>query len=298
RSRRRKRSLCLRSPATPGASTCSASSARAARRRRRRTPSRPRGRSPRARASTCPRSSATSCSPPRGEGLVGDASFRDLTPADVASGLALCRRIGWNQTEADWRALLEPPSAFRAAELGGRIAGTAGAMAYGRELAWVCMVIVDPDVRGRGLAARLVSDVLDRVGSFAVVGLDATPQGRPVYARLGFADGPALARMVALPGRKPAPAGLARRMRNGDLDAVLRWDRELFGADRGRVLRFALETAPEYAWIREGRNGLESYCFGRHGHDAEQVGPVAARAAEAARDVLAAALAARPDRRF
>jgi hypothetical protein len=176
--------------------------------------------------------------------------------------------------------------------------GTAGAVGYGRDLAWVCMVIVDPDARGRGLAARLVSDVLDRVGGFAVVGLDATPQGRPVYARLGFADGPPLARMEAGTNRPATSAGAARPMRETDLDVVLRWDRDIFGADRGRVLRFAHDTAPEYAWVLERRGGLDAYCFGRHGHNAEQVGPVVARASEAARAVVASALAARPDRRF
>jgi GNAT superfamily N-acetyltransferase len=243
-------------------------------------------------------SSATSSSPPRGERLAVDARFRDLTAAEVPAGLALCRRIGWNQTEADWRALLEPPSVFRAAELGGRVVGTAGAVGYGRDLAWVCMVIVDPDARGRGLASRLVADVLDRVSGFAVVGLDATPQGRPVYARLGFGDGPALARVEAGPDRPAASATAARPMRDADFDAVFAWDREIFGADRRRVLRFAFETAPEYAWVRDARDGIEGYCFGRHGHNAEQVGPVVARTSAAARDVLSAALASRPDLRF
>jgi ribosomal protein S18 acetylase RimI-like enzyme len=178
------------------------------------------------------------------------------------------------------------------------VVGTAGAVGYGRDLAWVCMVIVDPDARGRGLASRLVAEVLDRVSGFAVVGLDATPQGRPVYARLGFGDGPALARMEAGSERPAASAAVARPMRDADLEAVWRWDREVFGADRSRVLRFALATAPEYAWVRDGRDGLEAYCFGRHGHNAEQIGPVVARTSDAARDVLAPALAGAPTRRF
>jgi GNAT superfamily N-acetyltransferase len=242
--------------------------------------------------------SGISSSPARGDGLGGDARFRDLTAADVPAGLALCRKIGWNQTEADWRALLEPPSVFRAAEVDGRVVGTAGAVAYGRDLAWVCMVIVDPDARGHGLASRLVAEVLDRVSGFAVVGLDATPQGRPVYARLGFGDGPLLARMEAGSERPAALSVAARPMRETDLGAVLAWDREVFGADRSRVLRAAFQTASEYAWVREGGDGLVGYCFGRHGQNAEQVGPVVAHSSDVARDILSAALAARPGRRF
>jgi GNAT acetyltransferase-like protein/acetyltransferase (GNAT) family protein len=160
------------------------------------------------------------------------------------------------------------------------------------------MLIVDPEARGQGLASRLVSDVLDRVSGFAVVGLDATPQGRPVYSRLGFADGAPLSRMEAGAERPTMPVGAARPMRERDLTAVLSRDRDVFPADRSRVLRFALDTAREYAWVLEGRDGLDGYCFGRHGHNAEQVGPVVARTTEAARTVVAAALAARPERRF
>jgi hypothetical protein len=189
---------------------------------------------------------------------------------------------------------------FRAAERDGAVVGTAGAVAYGDDLAWVCMVLVDPAARGRGLASRLVSDVLERVSGYAVVGLDATPQGRPVYARLGFVDGPALARLEAGTERRlPERSRVAvQPLREEDLAAVLPWDREVFGADRARVLRFALASAPEYAWLCVGEGGVLGYCFGRHGHNAEQIGPVVARTEDAAHGLAAAALAARPDRRF
>jgi hypothetical protein len=39
-----------------------------------------------------------------------------------------------------------------------------------------------------------------------------------------------------------------RPIRSADLGAVLAWDREVFGADRGELLRWALGQAPEYAW--------------------------------------------------
>jgi hypothetical protein len=177
--------------------------------------------------------------------------------------------------------------------------GTAGAVAYGHELAWVCMVLVDPEARGRGLASRLVSDVLERVSGFTVVGLDATPKGRPVYARLGFVEGPPLARLEAGTERPAAPrARDVRALRDEDLASILRWDREVFGADRSRVLRFALASAPEYAWLHSGEGEVRGYCFGRHGHNAEQIGPVVARTADTAHGLVASALAARPDRRF
>jgi len=216
---------------------------------------------------------------------------------DVPAGLALGRASRWNQTEGDWRTLLEPPSVFRAAEREGRVVGTAGAVGYGTELAWVCMVLVDPAVRGQGIGTRLVAEVLERLTGFAVVGLDATPQGRPVYSQLGFTDGPGLVRLETPADRRtaPGPKTPARPLRENDLPRILGWDREVFGADRSRVLRFALRSAPEYAWVLDDGAG---YCFGRHGHNAEQIGPVVTRTPEGARALVATVLAHQEGRRF
>jgi hypothetical protein len=76
------------------------------------------------------------------------------------------------------------------------------------------------------------------------------------------------------------------------LPAILEMDREAFGADRAAVLRYALETAPEYAWSVEDDAGLQGYCFGRHGQHSEHVGPVVARTEEAARQLVGACLGA------
>ena len=187
---------------------------------------------------------------------------------------------------------------FRAAVKGGRVVGTAGAAAYGAELAWVCMVLVDPAEQGRGLGTRLLSDVLERLAGFAAVGLDATPQGRPVYERLGFVAGPGLLRLEREPAPSPGPSGAVRPMSAADLAGVLAWDRDVFGADRSRVLAHARATASEYAFCAGAPGALEGYCFGRRGWNAEQIGPVVARTTEAAARLVSAVLARHPDRRF
>jgi GNAT superfamily N-acetyltransferase len=225
-----------------------------------------------------------------------------MTADDVAAGLSLCRENNWNQTEAEWRVLLEPPSVFRVAVgEGGRVTGTAGAVAYGRDLAWVCMVLVDGGERGHGLGTALVEQVLERLGGFEAVGLDATPRGRPVYARLGFGDALGLHRMAAPPRGGPPPAAEsrepARAMSAADLPEVLAWDREAFGADRSRLLRWALEAAPERARTVTANARIEGYCFGRRGQHSDAIGPIVAHSPEAARALVVSALSARADRR-
>lgn len=213
-----------------------------------------------------------------------------MTIADVAGGFALSRAAGWNQRADDWTLLLSRnPGRFVAAvSPDGRIVGTAGAACYGTALAWVCMVLVDPKSRGHGLGTRLMEAVLARLGDVSAVGLDATPQGRPVYAKLGFAEAGTFLRMGTDGDRRSSAEGPATPLAAGDLDAVLGLDREVFGADRGEVLRWAFAQAP--AWCVRDGDRLTAYCFARGGQHSHHVGPVVAASDESARGVLMAAL--------
>jgi GNAT superfamily N-acetyltransferase len=231
---------------------------------------------------------------------VSDApTFRDMTAEDIAAGVTLCRQSGWNQTATDWRLLLEPPSFFRAAVVGDRVIGTAGAVVYGKSLAWVCMVLVDPADRGRGLATRLVGEVIERLPPVDTVGLDATPRGEPVYARFGFQPSARLARLEATSPASglDAPAR-GRAITEGDLERVLAEDRETFGADRGNLLRNARAAAPEFAWCEADDGSVAAYGFGRRGAHAAHLGPIAALSQAAALDIVAASFARHPGERF
>jgi GNAT superfamily N-acetyltransferase len=231
--------------------------------------------------------------------------FLDMTEAHLEGGLRLSRASGWNQTLEDWRLLLSlGPGLFRVAVRDGRVVASGGAARYGDALAWICMILVHPEERGRGLGRRVFDEVLARCraeqdgGRLRAIGLDATPAGRGLYERRGFAAGPALVRMLLAPDAAPlsesAPAGL-RALRPEDLASVLARDRQVFGADREAVLRSALERAPELAWLGlgEGRR-VAGYSFGRTGELASHVGPVVADdAALAARLVRACTSGAR-----
>jgi GNAT superfamily N-acetyltransferase len=226
-------------------------------------------------------------------------TLRPMGLEDVPDGLRLCRASGWNQREEDWRELLSlNPGGFLAAVAEGRVVGTAGAMRYGAGLAWVCMILVDPESRSQGVGSRITEEVLRRLESVDVVGLDATPGGRPVYLKLGLREARSLARFDGRAAPAPPPtASPARAMKPADLPAVLAWDRDAFGADRESLLRWLFAQAPDFAWCAPAA-GLDGYCFGRQGHNADHIGPVVARRAGVARDLVRACLAAHPGRRF
>ncbi len=217
-------------------------------------------------------------------------TLRSLTMADVPAGLALCRAAGWNQTEADWELLVALGGERGVAALAGeRVVGTLTSVAFEDRFAWVGMVLVEPEMRGRGIGRALLEAALDRLGA-RPARLDATPQGHPLYRSLGFVDECRLSRMTSsasAPADPPQAEG-PRPMRRADLDAVGEWDREVFGADRRRLLRWALDLAPKQAFVLEAGGGLVGYCLGRSGRLFGQIGPVVAASMDAAARLVAA----------
>jgi hypothetical protein len=148
-------------------------------------------------------------------------------------------------------------------------------------LAWVAMMLVDPSERRSGLGSKLLRAALDVADDIPCVGLDATPAGEPLYRRFGFEGDSSFVRMKS--GTTTATAsGIARPMAVTDLPAVTRLDREIFGADRDRLLCSLLARTPECAWIAPDRG----YCFGRPGYLYSQIGPVVATDQAAARELV------------
>jgi hypothetical protein len=170
----------------------------------------------------------------------------------------------------------------------GTLVGSAMALPYGA-FAWICMVLVDPDYRRQGLATKLMDAVVARQEAAGrVPGLDATPDGREVYRRIGFEEDYRSARyraeQVDLDAADPPdPTGVAiRPLGEGDLPALCAVDGAVFGGDRSALLTHLLSRvpgAPHGAWRGDD---LVGYVFAREGREAHQVGPLVATSADAA----------------
>src|SRR5215475_4100524 len=117
--------------------------------------------------------------------------LRTLTTADIPAAVELSTGAGWNQTAADWLALLnDSPEGCLGIECDGRLAATTTVVCYEKRLAWIGMVLTHPDYRRRGFARKLVSEAIGIAHDRGVytVKLDATDLGRPLYKELGFSD--------------------------------------------------------------------------------------------------------------
>jgi hypothetical protein len=140
-------------------------------------------------------------------------------------------------------------------------------------------------------------DALQRRG--VTPALDASPDGREVYLRLGFEDVYRTTRMLA-PGGRAAVAGEPdgradiRPISTDDLPAVIAYDRAPFGADRAYMLGHLRGRLPEAAFLSERDGRIRGIVLARDGRTCAQVGPLVADDAETALALLRHAIGAIP----
>jgi GNAT superfamily N-acetyltransferase len=208
--------------------------------------------------------------------------------------------LGWPYREADWRFAFDLGSGF-AAEVDGRLVATAMWWPHGESHASVGMIIVDPAMQGRGLGRALMGKLLHEARNRAVF-LNATREGLPLYAQLGFvARGQVFQHQAVLPAEAALPAAppaCVRAVQAADGESVRRLDRAATGMDRTALLDalFAAGTA----MVVDRGAGLSAYACAREFGHGVVIGPVVASGAGGAADAmdLIAALAAQARGRF
>ena len=223
-----------------------------------------------------------------------------MTPGDIPAGLRLCRASRWNQLESDWSLFLQlSPEGCLVAEKEARVVGTVATLRYQDRFSWLSMVLVDPDERRAGIGTRLLYEGLALLDDEKCIRLDATAAGRQLYMQHGFVDEYSIARFTATSDlRQIAPTtSNIRLMREQDLPAVFHQDREIFGADRERVLRSLFARSPECAWVAVGSD-IQGYCFGRPGFLYQQLGPIVAWDESVARELASQCLTHQSGQRF
>src|ERR1044072_3748614 len=187
---------------------------------------------------------------------VQDIEIPLLFETDIPAAMKLKEAAGWNQTEDDWRRLitLEPAGCFAAIK-NHQLVGTTTTTTYKDQLAWVGMVLVDPQNRRQGIATRLMETALDYLkGKVATVKLDATAQGKPVYERFGFEVESLVERWVGtLKGSSIIPNyGILNR---DTLYELLDLDRQAFYADRSTLIQSLINDSNVLPVVKKSADG-------------------------------------------
>ncbi len=212
---------------------------------------------------------------------------RLLRESDIPAALRLKELARWNQTENDWLRLLRlDPNGCFCATIDGDVVATTTTTIYGHELAWIGMVLVDPDRRRLGIATKLMNVAIEYLSKAGVttVKLDATPAGCSLYKNLGFQEESLIERWEGIAGTRAVACSTMDTARRRE---ALVLDRHAFGAERSKLIEMLIEdsyVAPLIAAEADGR--LTGYALARPGSAAVYVGPLLATGTDAAATLL------------
>jgi len=218
---------------------------------------------------------------------------RKMEISDMGSLMKLKDAEGWNQLEKDWALLINYKGGVNLlAVLDERIVGTITAINYDNRVAWIGMMLVDRNYRGRGIARLLLLEAIHKLHSCESIKLDATPAGRPVYLKLGFKDEYTLYRMTNPSLSTFSLIDVAAKpgqMLSADIPDVAAFDKKVFGADRTALIRLLYESYPELAGLLKKNNRISGFCLGRRGQYFTQIGPVSATSSRGVKALLQSA---------
>jgi GNAT superfamily N-acetyltransferase len=229
-----------------------------------------------------------------------DISFRQMRDADIAAGLQLCRMAGWDQVQRDWeRFVAAENGTAHVGLMDGHLIGTVATIRYGVEFGWIGMVLVHPDVQGRGVGAVLLDHATAQLTNVPAIRLDATPAGQLLYRKHAFIEEYSLKRMEGVPSvvNRSNPSWV-RPLTRETLTDVTALDRLVFGAPRAELLAWMYDGAPEYGFAAHQGGRVTGYVLGRQGHEFEHLGPIVAGDSAVAVELTKACLVDHPGRAF
>ncbi|HJP70339.1 MAG TPA: GNAT family N-acetyltransferase [Candidatus Limnocylindria bacterium] len=224
-------------------------------------------------------------------------TLRDATRDDLPAIAGLREAVGWGVHEWALRAVIGEPSArclVAAAE--GDILAVGSGIAYG-PLGFVGNMVVAPEVQRRGLGSAILAGVIDFLEAAGCVRLElnATSQGRPLYARHGFQSTGTSATAEIARGM-PLTADPVLDVRGAvseDLEALRSYDRPRFGGDRRRILEILLADPEAMVLTAATPAGLAGYVCLRAASN--RIGPFLADAPTVAETLLASAFELAPE---
>ena len=216
--------------------------------------------------------------------------LRPITGADrdLEGGLALSQAVLWPYRKEDWRIAQELGDGV-VAEEDGRIVASALWWLYGETFATCGIIIVLPEMQGRGLGRILMDTILSATAGRSVL-LNSTAEGHRLYQAYGFRDIGTVHQHQACTSAAMANMpfvgadDLVRVATEEDLPAILRLDKKAFGVERSRLID-AFARIGDLAVI--DRNGsVEGYAICRPFGLGQAIGPVIARSSSDAQSLI------------
>lgn len=221
-------------------------------------------------------------------GLSAPTGALRLTPLrtdHLLYALGLSHALGWPYREEDWRFAFDLGAGF-AVEAESRLVATGLWWPQGVTHASVGMIIVDPQMQGRGIGRALMDALLQQAGERTVL-LNSTQEGLALYTQLGFVAHSQINQHQALlepePPRSPRSQDV-RLLQAADEKPLRQLDLDATARDRTALLDALLESTD--VMVVDCGAGVSAYaCVREFGHGVV-IGPVIAKGPHAMTDAM------------
>jgi hypothetical protein len=166
----------------------------------------------------------------------------------------------------------------------GHLVGMASCIPYSK-CGWIGNVVVRRDERRRGIGMKVTQACMDYLRSKGVrPALFAYSVSKRMYQRMGYVEcGEYVDHCGYMTGQN-LEKGTVSNVDAGDLKEISRFDLEMWGDDRGKLLCHMAECATVLSCKSD--RGLEGYIMGTLEKSALYVGPWVARSAPVARSLF------------
>ncbi|QSO46026.1 GNAT family N-acetyltransferase [Alicyclobacillus mengziensis] len=217
--------------------------------------------------------------------------IQPLTAADEQRLSALVGEVGWGVAPGRLNAMLTVGKGF-GHFLDETLITSSILFPYGRELAFLGMVIVHPLWQRKGLGSAIVKKCLELAEELGVnrVGLLATDAGYPLYRSLGFETVERVHRYIGKPKRitrgRGGHVGIhIRPLGETDWTELISMDQEVTGVLRKETYMAFVKTVTTAIVARDGQGQLLGYAMASEVGDMLIIGPLHATATEVATEL-------------
>lgn len=205
--------------------------------------------------------------------LSTDYTLRQLTPADALLGAELSPRVGWTQTAEEWTQSIAwgGENAWGIFHKSGALVASSIGITYSSTLAWIGLVITDPDHQRRGLARTIVQHTLDDLIARGVqsIMLDASTLGYPLYNTMGFQTLYTIDSWLGTFETPTPPEGVLP-MDKTHFTQVVALDAKWMGIERPQILYPYWKAG---GWVIEHDGEIKGYAFSKPSGKATRLGP-------------------------
>lgn len=213
------------------------------------------------------------------------SAVRRLTDAD----LRRCSELGvsrdWGAEQRKWGLLFEVGEVYGIEDEAGRLIASTVLTRYGQGFGAISMVLVAQSHERQGYGRRIVQHVVEQAPGATLV-LHATPEGRPLYERLGFKPFGTVEAHVGVFDPTGARAGRSQAATPEDLLQLARLDHEVYGVHRTALLKRLPRFAERVRVLRNEEGLITGYGALWRGDGLMGLGPVVAPDVAGARDLI------------